>query len=156
LLGLGLLLAGALYAAPPSQRTPAAGAEGAVRARYVEGDLDAALALARDEGLSGLAQQLAAVRDGWLAGERRLQAGDPEAARALLDAALQQDAALAPAGGPLALELRQRLSRVHAALATRHLAAGARAAAEQSLRTALQLDARNREARAALDRLQAR
>ncbi|MBF5041464.1 FHA domain-containing protein [Aggregicoccus sp. 17bor-14] len=150
---LSLLVGAGLQLWRPPRRVPSAGAEAAVLARYQAGDLDAALALARDEGLEALTPPLAALRADWLGAERALREGAPEAAVAGLRSALVHDAALAHGVGPLARELRGRLSRALGAQGARALQRREWTAAREALGEALRLDPDNREAREALEGL---
>ncbi|HVE81483.1 MAG TPA: hypothetical protein VND93_01495 [Myxococcales bacterium] len=132
-------------AAPPADPT--------VMARYENGDVAAAIELAKKKGEKDLAAKLARFQTQYEAGQRALASQDEGAALRNLDAALRLDEQFSGGWGKYNAELRRTLSSLYTMSGTRLSASGNAPAAYKAFTSALQYDPDNATAKANMAKL---
>jgi len=132
-------------AAPPADPT--------VMARYENGDVGAAIELARKKGEKELASKLTRFQTLYESGMRALASKDEGAAMRNLDSALKLDEQFSGGWGKYNAELRRTLSSLFTMTGNRLTAEGNDAAAWKAFTSALQYDPDNAPAKAQLSRL---
>ncbi len=132
-------------AAPPADPT--------VMARYENGDVGAAIELAKKKGEKELAAKLSRFQTVYEAGQRALSAQDEGAALKNLDSALKLDEQVSGGWGKYNAELRRTLSSLYTLSGARLQAAGNNTGAYKAFTSALQYDPDNPAAKSGLSKL---
>ena len=138
---------------PRDNRAAAPPANPTVMARYENGDVAAAIELAKKKGEKELAARLVRFQTQYEAGQRALAARDEAAALRNLDAALKLDEQFSGGWGKYNAELRRTLSSLYTMSGARLVAAGNEPAAYKAFTSALQYDPDNATAKAQLGKL---
>jgi hypothetical protein len=145
---------GAQASKSSSRQGPAATVDRAeILARYEKGEVDAALALAREGQLEPLASQLAAFQSALAEGQRALTARETASAIRHLSSALALDQELSQGWSVQARKLRKQLGHLYTLTGTEQLKAGSISAARESFETALKYDGSNTRALKELQQL---
>ncbi|HEY8212080.1 MAG TPA: FHA domain-containing protein [Myxococcaceae bacterium] len=132
-------------AAPPADPT--------VMARYENGDVAAAIELAKKKGEKELATRLSRFQTQYEAGLRALASQDEAGALRNLDGALKLDEQFSGGWGKYNAELRRTLSSLHTMSGTRLATSGNAPAAWKAFTSALQYDPDNATAKSQLSKL---